>query len=285
MTGGCPPPSFGLDQLPELAEAHGRQCVTPLTLRWLAQAFLIAPEGVRRQLAGLLSGDGTVNDLLLLENPDLDQELRGIVRLDLAAPKRAIQEGVGEFVDRQKGATRAREVRRRDSLEDQLAAWDAREGWAGGDYDVTKEKRLREVAMELREPVDTVRSRCDAAFRLITGFDYDPDLWLVLFGPLKLPASKLGGWRRKKQGRQPGAPKAITEATLCPPSAGEGGRPCGLEGLARPNASQAAWQELCSDVKLDIETLAKRGKTDEQIAMALEMDPKIVQSLRDHYGF
>jgi hypothetical protein len=283
MTGGCPPPFLRSEDLPGLAAAQGHQHAGPLTLRFLLQPLLSAPTSVKTQIADLLRRGGGMEDLLRLESPDLDQELPWVMRIDARAPLRAIHASVKEFVKRHKEALGAKESRRRDDVvEDYLAAWDAREGWvegvydahakrwAGGRYDASKEKRLREMAVDFRKSVDTVRSRYESAFRIITGHDYDPDLWLVLFGPLKLPVSKLAGWR-KKHGRSAGL-KTVTEAALYPPTS-EGRRRGGLDGLPGAGADELAYV----DVKMDIEGLAREGKTEAEIAASLEVEPAVVR--------
>jgi hypothetical protein len=274
MTGGCPPPSLGSQELVELKAAQGHQYAGPLTLRFLAQPLFLAPASVKRQIGELLLRGGSMEDLLLVENPDLDREVPQVMRIDVRAPMRAIHDSVEEFVKRHKKALGAREVRRRDdSLGDYLAAWDAREGWVGGGYDAAKEKRLREVAAGTHDKLFTVQTRYKTAFRIITGLEYDPGLWFDLFVPLKISASKLAGWRRKKRGRNPGGPKVITETTLCQPKADGEGR-SGLDGFPS-EGDESAFYDV--EVKLDIEALAKAGKTEEEIALELEVDQATVR--------
>ena len=177
VTGWCPDPAKSADDL-GLGEYAGLQAARPLTLRWLAQPLLLAPEPARKLIGRLLLEGGSEQDLRLLKNNDLNQEQLGIIRFNPAAPLRAIVEQVEKIVRRQKQQLNLPETRRReDVLDGYLNVWDLREGWDNGQYDGTRECRLHEIATKTGDPIKTVMVRYKSAFRLLVGVDYDPLVW------------------------------------------------------------------------------------------------------------
>src|SRR6202040_1897099 len=76
--------------------------------------------------------------------------------------------------------------RRDDKLDEFLAVWDLREGWAGDHYDGSQEQTLRQISRHRAIPLSTVENRYRSAFRLIVGRDYSPPLWVRVLGLLKL---------------------------------------------------------------------------------------------------
>ena len=70
-------------------------------------------------------------------------------------------------------------------VEGYLRIWDLREGWTGGGYERGRERRIREIAGELKKPLSTVLTGYKAAFGYIAGHDYQPEIWFQLFALLK----------------------------------------------------------------------------------------------------
>jgi hypothetical protein len=275
--GGCPDPSLSAEEL-GLAGSDGLQCAGPLTLRFIAQALLAAPRGVREQVGRLLL-EGDEHSLLLLDHPDLDRELRGVVRFSPEASLRGILENVEKIAKAQKEHLRLPKTRRRnDVLDGYLDVWDRREGWAGGGYDPRREKRLRDIALKTREKPSTVQDRYESAFKLVVGVDYDPDLWAALFGPMKIPASKLAGWRKKKGVRHQGRVKVVTETTLLGQASGD---VASLDSL-RGGTASADDSHAYADLIMDLRELVAKGRTDDQIAVELELPAEVIRSFREH---
>src|SRR5262249_13042000 len=134
------------------------------------------------------------------------------------------------------------------------------------------EKRLREVAVEVGAPLSTVHNRYCSAFELVTGRPYDPNLWAVLFGPLKFPLSRLAGWRKPKGPRQVGDGNSVVVSAFCP--SGDNAGP----GTAAPGPScdETAYQSLL----LDLRSLFDLGRSDEAIAGELSIPVEVVAEVR-----
>lgn len=200
-----------------------------------------------------------------------------IVSINLLAPQRAITEAVETLVRRWKQEQGITETRRRDDkLDEYLAVWDLREGWANGAYDGTREKQFHEIAERLRVPLPTIQSRYQAAFKILTGHDYQPELWIRLFGPIKLSRlndpvgnSRLAlyrPWRTKNR-------RPVSESVLLP-GRRDGDAPRFLE-RAGITPSDIGLVEL----QLDVQDLIRRGQTDDQIRQALNPDRELPQDV------
>jgi hypothetical protein len=93
-----------------------------------------------------------------------------VVGINLNAPQRVITAAVEQLVRQWKDKRGIGErCRRDDKLEEYLAVWDLREGWAGRQYDGSRERTLRQIAGQLGIPLSTAANRYRAAFRLIVG--------------------------------------------------------------------------------------------------------------------
>jgi hypothetical protein len=194
-----------------------------------------------------------------------------IISINLQASQRAINEAVETLVRRWKLERGITETRRRDDkLEEYPAVWDLREGWSGGRYEGTQEKQFHEIAAQLRPAMPTVVNRYRTAFQYLTGHDYRPELWIRLFGPIKLAResnpdgdSRLAcyrPWRTRNL-------RPVAEGVLLP-GRSEADSPQFLAG-----AGIAASDIGLVELQLDVQTLIERGDSDEQIRQEL-----------DHYG-
>jgi len=129
-----------------------------------------------------------VSRLYDLRHPALDTlPYRPVVGVNLQAPQKAVTEAIEGLVKSLKEQEGIPERRRReDKLDEYLAVWDDREGWAGDHYDVARELTLFEVAKRHTIPVATATNRYRSAFRLIVGRDHTPELWARVLGFLKV---------------------------------------------------------------------------------------------------
>lgn len=250
--------------------------VTPLTYRTLAMLLAELPEETRRKLAFALSmkadsDDDKLRQLMHLEeikDTSLNEIVqRPILGIDPNAPIRAIREAVETVAKRWK-APDAKETRRRDDqLDLYLAVWDQREGFSEGCYDGSREKRLKDISIAEKIPRSTAASRHKSAFRLIVGHEYDPILWIDLFGA-KLHPSKWSSWRiEKSKGKKI---KTTTETDL-------GLR---LGGFTSTNANEAI---LVFDVMEDVRTLLEKGKQSDAIADELDIPKDVVEYFANRY--
>jgi hypothetical protein len=257
--------------------------IAPATIRTLAFILLgVLPKDERAQFGRLLcdsaayewSDKAQTNSFLkrLASLPgDIwkSQPDAPIVSFNLQAPQRAITEAVEKLVRRWKQEQGIPETRRRDDkFEEYLAVWDLREGWADGGYDGTREKQFHEIAEQLRAPLPTIQSRYHAAFKILTGHDYKPELWIRLFGPIKLSCvndpvgnSRLAcyrPWRTRNL-------RPVAETVLLP-GRRDADHPKFLEaaGITQSDLSLV-------DLQIDVQTLIKRGDSDDQIRQ--ELDP------------
>jgi hypothetical protein len=266
VTGWCPDPAKSADDL-GLGEYAGLQAARPLTLRWLAQPLLLAPEPARKLIGRLLLEGGSEQDLRLLRNNDLDRELLGVIRFNPETSLEAIKEEVEKIVGRQKQQLGLPGTRRSDGkLDGYLKVWDLREGWDQGRYDGTKECRLREIATKTSAPIETVKDRYKSAFRLLVGVEYDPVTWWAWFGPLK--TSRWYKWRVKADRREIVGRQEVANSQLG-------------DGKVLENAKSSGGYDDVA-LRLDVEELMKKGLSDQEIAVKLEIPFELVQYLRLH---
>jgi hypothetical protein len=266
--------------------------VSPVTLRGLVAALLAAlpPEPLADVARLLLSsaeaaGDpavrmyGSLTALKALRHPELDCFPDApIVGVNVRAPQRVIAQAVEELVRRWKQERGIPETRRRDDkLDEYLSVWDLREGWAGDHYDGGREKTLREAAAQLGISLSTASNRYQSAFRLIVGHDYTPELWVRVFGPLKLSRWATSGRRAKRRPLQSRCPRPVPETALT--ASAQGGsesRFLEILGVTPDETDQV-------DLKLDIRMLIAEGRSNGEILAALELGPdsgELIEYLR-----
>jgi hypothetical protein len=192
---------------------------SPASYGDLAAKLLKLPRETRKRVASVLAGDGwdtggqpTDDELAaglmaLSRIPcrELSDPLPELLSISPYASEKGVADAVREVLARLKlrGGVSGHRRLSEAQLDEYLQVWDLREGWAGDHYDWSRTKRFREIAVEIGTPVGTVKNRYRAAFRYITGQDYTPDLFAVLFGPLACHESKWAGWRRSNDDRRP----------------------------------------------------------------------------------
>ena len=265
--------------------------VAPATFQTLAHMLLLTlPKEERAQLGRLLNESARYETSNQAQMATFHQRLAAlpgdvwksypvapIVSINLQAPQRAITEAIETLVRRWKQEQGISETRRRDDkLDEYLTVWDLREGWADGTYDGTREKQFHEIAEQLRVPLPTIQGRYKAAFKNLAGHDYQPDLWIRLFRPIKLSRlndpvgrSRLALYRPwRTRNRRP-----VSESVLLP-GRRDRDAPRFLEsaGITRSEIGLV-------DLQLDVQDLIKQGQTDDQIRQTLAPDRELPHEL------
>jgi hypothetical protein len=227
-----------------------------------------------------------LRELCTLQHTGLDVlPGRPVVGVNIDAPQRTITQAMEQFTRQWKEQQGVSERRRRDDkLADYLAVWDLREGWQEDHYDSSCERTLQEIAREERAPLSTAANRYRSAFRLIVGHDYSPALWARMMGPLKVSGWLNSGELPRRALRRPWSDRqrrAVPESVLQAPGAGPGAT--GL--LSTIGVGDAEIDYV--DLLLDIRQLLAEGRSDAEIATALEItSPKgeeAIAYLRQRY--
>lgn len=236
VTRDYPPPSTEAVELTKgMLPAWLNGAIAPLTYRAMAAALITGLSPACREVIAALrevqSRDPNDTEAQLsvmtwwlrLESPELDSiPAMPAVSINLEAPLEDILKAVETQV---KSWKRERQVpkrrRREDKVKDYLKVWDQREGWVGDGYDPRREMSLLEIARATKCSVETIRNRYQAAFRLIVGHDYSPELWDRLFAAFKLNTFLEGRYspRRPRTSRQSHRVQIISETDLQQPSA------------------------------------------------------------------
>jgi hypothetical protein len=216
-------------------------------------------------------------ELAQLKAESLDGSYLNVFSINHQAPLRGILEDVEALAKAAHPDTGQPRTRRRtDVLDDYLHAWDLREGWTGNCYDAAQEHRLRDVAARLQSPLPTIQARYRESFRLITGRDYDRDLWFSLFGELKV--SRWANWRTRKPRLESGRRPRLVSETQRRETGNEEQSVSPVEGALSSDDSK-----FFTELRLDVDALVARGRTNEQIAIELECDVELVSWLREHH--
>jgi hypothetical protein len=261
--------------------------VAPAMIRTFAHMLLVVlPKEERSQLGRLLNESAEYDSNDKSQMYAIHQRLANlsgevwdsfpdapIVSINLQASQRSITEALETLVRRWKQERGIPEMRRRDDkLDEYLTVWDLREGWAGGAYDGSREKTFKEITAELKVPLQTVVTRYQSAFKILTGHDYRPELWIRLFGPIKLSRlndpdgtcrlSRYRPWRSRNL-------RPVAESVLLP-GRREGDDPKFLA-CAGITPSDVGLIEL----QIDVQTLIERGDADNQIQQNLDPDREL----------
>lgn len=285
LSGNPQPPGASAESLGtgSLSKGWESGAVAPVTFRGLAGLLLTGlPAEVRQQIGQLLVASGKPGDdeqrqkydlltsLSRLQHPVLDAfPNRPMVGVNIQAPQRVIVEAMEKLVRQWKEEQAIPERRRRDDkLEEYLAVWDRREGWAGDHYDGSQEQTLRQIARQLTVPISTVANRYRSAFRLITGRDYTPALWARVLGLLKLTEWVDPDYLPRHSGHRPWRSpqrQPVSETVLSAHGASEG--PQRILNTAGVGEDEIAMVDLV----LDIQQLLALGRSNEAIAAELDL--------------
>jgi hypothetical protein len=195
--------------------------------------------------------------------PQLDERFPGIMFVDYWRPTADLLADVKDVVADLKSQYGVPEKRRRaDKWGEYLDVWDRREGWVVRGYDGKMEMRIHDIAAELRLAAPTVQSHHKTAFKLITGQNYDPELWVALFGTVKMEQTKSAwaSWRKRKPR---GATQSLSGESRNP------GTTAYAEDFQPAGTSADDWDfnNLISDIK----SLIVKGRNDDEIVLELDM--------------
>ena len=218
-----------------------------------------------------------IQDLVTLDKPGLDcYPDEPIVSVNPAASGRQITEAVSDLLKhwkKQRGLEEKRD--RSDKYPDYLRVWDLREGWTGSAYDLSQEKKLKEVAVELRLKLSTVGKHYRSAFEMIIGHPYSPDMWIRVFGVNKFADLTGEGIQGPVTHRRPlvsPTRRPIPESVLgCVAKDGASVSPL-AESLAPPTLDVAAIIE-------QIRGLLDQEPNDERLAKRLALEPKAIPAI------
>lgn len=203
VVGEPPNPATAFSELDEreLKDAWLSGAVHPMTFRGFAAILLAAlPKETLGQL-GLLfleaardeTEDGLSRKLESMMNLQ-NERSEGLdnfpdepfVSINPAASGRQVSEAVTELLKEWKDERKLSEQRHRsDKYREYLDVWDSREGWNGSGYDLTQEQTYQSIASETEKDVPTVSNHYRAAFKLIIGHEYSPELWWRTMGAEK----------------------------------------------------------------------------------------------------
>jgi hypothetical protein len=288
VTGDPPPPTASWESLQsgDLLSAWQDGALAPLTYRAMAGVLLTSlPAETRKSLAELLIKSTTSNDdpqhhpfglvleLMTKTDPILDcMPTRPIVGVNVFAPQRALVTAIEKLAKEWKQIAGINEQRRRDdSLQDYLRAWDLREGWIDGHYDIHRELTFQQIADKLSISKRTAASRCYSAFRLIIGHDYSFGNWIKLFMGIKLTLNDgAKSLRRRKQtaGSRRSIPQPSDDSsTNAANPAIESGEPD-----AGPADVDSADLGDAADHFIDIAGLVDRGWPDDEILEEMQFE-------------
>jgi hypothetical protein len=262
--------------------------VHPISLRGLIGLVVVGlPEATLLDLGNLLLSLGdapseellrgklrVTEGLLKLDAPELDcYPDEPIVSINPAASERQLAVALCDLLGEWKSERNLTERRNRpEKFAEYMQVWDIREGWADGRYERDRERTLKSVAEELKEPISTVYNRYCSAFQLITGRAYTPELWLRIFGALKLVelTDQVTRNRLRRQTKSR-TPRPVPDSVLAPRDKSGDGR-----GLTE----NVSTQDDCATRELlfDIATLIDKGRSDGEIVAELELEDSAIDA-------
>ena len=298
VTGDYPDPKTSADEFKNgIQPAWLNGAIAPLSYRTVLQMIITQLPPNSLKSASMFSSsywdkatsDSTRYELMArwrhLISDDLDSFPQvPIVSFNLEAPTDEILKTVEMQVrewKKQRGTTTNR--RRQDKVSEYLHVWDLREGWSDGDYDPSNEKTLKAIAKETNSVVGTVSNRYQAAFKLIVGCDYSPELWDRLFGAYKISSFGSGklSLPRPRQSRRDGRVKIVTETDLR-----LGSNLSDLDLGARVQVIHTEPTGDYLDLLANIRVRIARGLENDRIISELEltdsMAPKMIDWVRQH---
>lgn len=263
--------------------------VHPITMRGLAAILLAAlPKQTAGQL-GMIFLEAACEDVenrppkkiesmqrLTTESwPGLDDfPNEPFVSINPAASERKIGEAIDQLLKQWKGERGLDERRERtDKYEEYLEVWDLREGWHNGVYDRGTEQTFAEIAAATKRSISTLCNQYCRAFELIVGQPYSRELWLQLFGPIKLTDILGAGMARTRRPTASPTRRPVPESVVSS-SAAESSNPSVVATVE--SRDDAGYQQLLADLT----TMLELGRTDAQICEELDVAPDAVVYLR-----
>lgn len=162
---------------------------------------------------------------------------------------------------------------RADKYEEYLQVWDLREGWNNGVYERGQEKTFAEIAELTKRSISTLSNQYCRAFELIVGVPYTRELWLQLYGPIKLTDVLGAGMAQTRLPTTSPAPRDVPESVVSAADQ-ESGTSTVIE--AAESRDDAAYSRLLDDIM----SMIDRGRTDAEIAEELDVDSAAIVYIR-----
>lgn len=293
VTGEPPDPANEFEQLEadELNSAWLSGAVHPITLRGMAATLMAGLPKDTLAFLGMTFLEATCDDkenepprryqamLALITSDKAGLETYSdepLVSVNPAASARQISEAVSALLKQWKEERDLTDRRARaDKYPDYLQVWDLREGWTGATYNRTAERKLKEIAHQLRLDVSTVNNHYRSAFELIIGYPYSPELWYREFALLKLAELASQGLPRVSGHRPLKSPtrRPVPESVLTKGDEVDRG-----DGPVSSAAATGGDQDV-AEMIVDIHTLFKEGVTDEEVAERLGLSREAIPAI------
>lgn len=256
--------------------------VQPVVLRGLAGLLITAlSTSTLARLADVLSTASredcegeppnkilAMEELIAIDSAELDCFFNEpIVTVNPASSARQINDAIQDLARQwkaERGLTEQRD--RSDIYPSYLEVWDLREGWNGSGYDRKREMTLKDVATARNESISTIHNHYRRAFELIVGHPYSPELWVQVFGVLKLSDlfdEMVGRVSRRRPLVSP-TPRPVPETVL-------GGSPAGraetIVDLGTGGDDESGFRQLHQDIR----ELISLGRSNEEIVAELDL--------------
>jgi hypothetical protein len=293
VSGEPPDPATAFPELgaEDLESGWLSGAVHPVTMRGLA-AILIAglPKDTLRQLGRTLitAGGDDVEDsppkkieamqaLTTANWPGLESfPNEPFVSVNPAASERKITEAIDQLLKEWKNQRGLEERRERtDKYDEYLQVWDMREGWSEGVYDRRTERTFTEIAATTKRSVSTLNNQYCRAFELITGHPYSRELWVAMFGPIKIAYVVSAGMSRTQRPMRSPVPRPVPESVISPEANDDSRSTSSIIGSAEAG-NDVGYMQLIDDVR----TMLNRGRSDAQISEELNLPLDAIAYLR-----
>ncbi|MFN0017387.1 MAG: hypothetical protein ACKVP0_03950 [Pirellulaceae bacterium] len=200
------------------------------------------------------------------------------VSVNPAASEREINKSLDGLIKQWKQDRGLREQRvQPEKFEEYLDVWDRREGWRNGAYDRSQELTLIDIAKHVQRSVQTVNQQYKNAFALITGNAYSPELFRILFGPLKYSDFDLRppGTVSLKRPLKTRKRKPVSESRLHD----------SVDLVTnRAGASEVSSDDDVADYFAEIEIRIGKGHSDQRIVEDLDLPKNFVEAVASVRG-
>jgi hypothetical protein len=291
VSGEPPDPATSFDALgaDELERGWLSGAVHPVSMRGLAAILLAALPKETLGHLGLLFVEASCDDvngrpprkiesmqrLTTVGHPGLDDyPNEPFVSINPAASERKIGEAVDQLLKQwkdQRGLDERRD--RSDKYDEYLQVWDLREGWSNGAYDRGAEKTFQEIRSLTKRSPSTLNNQYCRAFELIVGRPYSRELWLQLFGPIKL-SDMIGAGNART--RRPTASPTMRPVPDSVVSAANESTGTATVVEAAESTDDAGYIVLLDDIM----SMINRGRSDAEISNELDLPQDAVAYVR-----
>lgn len=282
VNGEPPDPATSFADLGEGDLANGwlSGAVHPVTMRGIAGILLAAlPTDTLGHLGRIFLHAGNddpdeesskrqeaLQQLTTANHSGLDDVLdEPIVSIDPTASERKIGDAMDLLLKQWKQARGLGDNRSRtDKFDEYLEVWDLREVWREGVYHREFEQTVREIAASTRRSTSTLNSQYGRAFELITGTAYSRELWLKMFGPIKLSDLIGLGVARTRRPHVSQSPRDVPNSVV---SGGGTDSPSSTNSIV--DRAQGADDADYNCLLDDIQSLMAQGRSEAEIAEEL----------------